>query len=91
MRIFFHLLKQWSVKLTDIQTRWLEKLIPYVNLMRIIYMKGVFNEAAPVSRRLNFLRIDDGKFYNTQDSLWWDKQLHDVSYNDSEPAILALQ
>ena len=61
-----HLLKQSSKKLTDRQTHWVEKLMPYANIMRILYMKGSLNEADPVSRRPDFHPIDDEKLYNTQ-------------------------
>jgi hypothetical protein len=44
-----HLLKQSSDKLTDRQTHWVERLLPYANLMRILYTKGNLNEADPVS------------------------------------------
>ena len=40
-----HLLKQSSDNLTDRQTNWVEKLMPYANIMRILYMKGILNEA----------------------------------------------
>ena len=54
-----HLLKQSSDKLIDKQTHWVDKLMPYANLMRILYMKGILNEADPVSRRPDFLPFDD--------------------------------
>ena len=44
-----HLLKQSSDKLTDRQSQWVEKLMPYANEMRILYRKGILNEADPVS------------------------------------------
>ena len=44
-----HLLKQSSDKLTDRQSHWVEKLMPYANEMRILYRKGILNEADPVS------------------------------------------
>ena len=53
-----HLLKQSSDKLTDRQSHWVEKLMPYANEMRILYRKGILNEADPVSRRPDFLQID---------------------------------
>jgi hypothetical protein len=58
-----------SDKLTDRQTHWVEKLMPYANIMRILYTKGILNEADPVSRRPHFHPIDDDKLYKTQESL----------------------
>jgi hypothetical protein len=55
--------------------------------MRILYKKGILNEAYPVSRRLEFLQID---MYRREDSLWWDGNVLGIIYNDSEPALLAL-
>jgi hypothetical protein len=85
-----HLLKQSSEKLTDRRTHKVEKLMPYAYIMRILYMKGILNGAYPVSRRPDFLPIDDDKLYNTQECLWWDGKLLDVLNNDNEPALLAL-
>jgi len=79
-----------SDKLTDRQTHWVEKLMPYANIMRILYRKGSLNEADPVSRRPDFHPIDDEKLYNTQESLWWDGKVLDVMRSDNEPALLAL-
>ena len=53
-----HLLKQSSNKLTDRQSHWMEKLIPYANEMRILYKKRNLNEADTVSRRPDFLQLD---------------------------------
>jgi hypothetical protein len=53
-----HVLKQSSDKLTDRQSHWVEKLMSYANEMRILYRKGILNEADPVSRRPDFLQID---------------------------------
>ena len=53
-----HLLKHSSDKWTDRQSHWVEKLMPYANVMRILYKKGILNEADPVSRRPDFLQID---------------------------------
>ncbi len=53
-----HLLKQPSDKLTDRKSHWVEKLLPYAYFMRIIYKKGILNEADPVSRRPEFHTID---------------------------------
>ncbi len=85
-----HLLKQSSDKLTDRQTHWVEKLMPYANTMRILYRKGSLNEADPVSRRPDFHPIDDDKLYNTQECLWWDGKVLDVMRSDNEPALLEL-
>ena len=43
-----NLLKHSSDKLTYMQTHWVEKLMPYANLLRIIYKKGILNEVDPV-------------------------------------------
>ena len=85
-----HLLKQSSEKLTDRQTHWVEKLMPYANIMRILYRKGSLNEADPVSRRPDFHPIDDDKLYNTQECLWWDGKVLNAMRSDNEPALLAL-
>jgi hypothetical protein len=57
----------------------------YANIMRILYKKGVLDEVDPVSRRPDFLPIDDEKLYNTQKCLWWDGKVLDVLNNDNEP------
>ena len=54
-----HLLKQSSDKLTDRQTHWVEKLMSFANLMRIFYNKGILNEDGPVSRRPDFLPVNN--------------------------------
>ena len=59
----------------------------YANEMRILYMKGILNEVDPVSRRPDFPQID---LYIPEDSLWWDGNAHDIIYNGSDPALLAL-
>ena len=76
--------------MTDRQTHWVEKLIHYASIMRIIYKKGILDEAEPVSRRPDFLPIDVDTLYDTQEILWWDGKVLDVIYNDNEPALLAL-
>jgi hypothetical protein len=85
-----HLLKQSSDKLTDVETHWVEKLMPYADIMHILYKIGILNEADLVSRSSYFHPIDDDKFCNTQESLWWDGVVLDVIYNGNEPALLAL-
>ena len=82
-----HLLKQSSDKLIDRQSHWVEKLTPYANEMRILYKKGILNEADPVSRRPDFLQLD---MYRPEDSLWWDGNGPDIINNGSDPALLAL-
>jgi len=62
----------------------------YANIVSVLYMKGILNEVAPVSRRPDFLPIDDDKLYNTQECLWWDGKVLDVLNNNNEPALLAL-
>ncbi len=54
-----HLLKKSFHKLTNPQTQWDEEFMPYVNLMRILYTKGILNEVDPVSRRPNFLPVEN--------------------------------
>ncbi len=82
-----HLLKQSSDKLTDRQSHWVEKLMPYANGMRILYRKGILSEADPVSRRPDFLQLD---LHIPKDSLWWNGNMHDIIYNGSDHALLAL-
>ena len=82
-----HLLKQSSDKLTDRQSHWVEKWMPYANAMRILYMQEILNEADPVSRRPEFLQID---LYILEDSLWWDGNVPNIIYNCSDLALLAL-
>jgi len=40
--------------------------MPYANVMRILYKKGILNETDPVFRRPDFLQID---LYMPKDSL----------------------
>jgi len=54
-----HLLKQSSDELTYRQTYRVEKLMPYANLMRILYRKGILNETDPESRRPDFHPVDN--------------------------------
>jgi hypothetical protein len=64
-----HLFKQPSVdKLTYQQTHRVKKFTKYANLMRILYRKGILNEADPVSRRPDFLSIDI--LYTPNESLY---------------------
>jgi hypothetical protein len=55
--------------------------------MRILYKKGILNEADPLSRRPDCLQLD---LYRPEDSLLWDGNVPDVIYNGSDPALLAL-
>ncbi len=82
-----HLLKQTSDKLTSQQSHWVGKLMPHANETRILYMKGILNEADPMSRRPDFLQID---LYRLEDSLWWDGNVPNIIYNGSDLALLAL-
>ena len=66
----------------------MEKLTPYANLMRILYRKGILNEADPVSRRPDFLPIDN--LYKPDESLWWDGNVPGIDTNGDGPALLAL-
>ena len=47
-----------------------------MNLMRILHMKGILNEAEPVSRRYDFLPIDN--MYMPNESLLWDEKVPDI-------------
>ena len=53
-----------------------------------IYMKGIVNDANPVSRRPNFLPVDNLR--GSDESLWWDKNVHDIDTNGNNPSFLAL-
>jgi len=83
-----HLLKQSSDKLTNRQTHWVEKLMPYANLMRILCKKGILNEVDPVSRRPDFLPNDN--LYMPDESLWWDGKVHAIDTSGNGPTLLAL-
>jgi hypothetical protein len=82
------LLKQSSKKLTDRQTHWVEKWMPYANLMRILYKKGILNKADPVSRRPDFHPID--KMFMPDINLRWDGNVPDIIDNGNDHALLAL-
>jgi hypothetical protein len=84
-----HILKQFSDKLTNRQTHWVEKLMPYANLMRILYRKGILNEADPVSQRPVFLPFDN--MYMLDESLWWDGKVPDIDTNVNGPKFSALE
>ena len=62
--------------------------MPYANLMRIRYRKGIFNEADPVSRRPDSLPIDN--LSRPDESLRWDGKVPDIDTNGKGPALLAL-
>ncbi len=81
-----HLLKQSSEKLTDRQSHWIEKLMPYAKFMSILYRKVILNEADPVSRRPDFHQID--KLYIPDLNLWWDGNVSDIIYNGNDPTLL---
>jgi len=61
--------------------------MPYSNEMRILYTKGILNEADPLFRRPDFLQID---LYRLEDRLWWDGNVPDIIYNGSDSPLLAL-
>ena len=82
-----HLLKHSSDKLADRQSHSVEKLMPYVKEMRILYKKRILNEADPLSRPPDFLQID---LYRQEDILCWDGNAPDIFYNGSDLALLAL-
>ncbi len=83
-----HLLKQSSENLTDRQSHWVKKLMPYANLMRILYMKVILNEADPLSRRPDFHPIDN--MYKLALNLWWDGNVPDSIDNGNDLALLTL-
>ena len=83
-----HIFKQSSDKLTHRQTHWVEKLIPYANLMRILYKKGILNEADPLSRRPDLLPIDN--MYMLDERLWWDGKLSHIDTNGNDLALPTL-
>jgi hypothetical protein len=56
----------------------------YANLLRILYKKGILNEADSVSRRPDFLPIDN--MYMPYESLWWDGKVLDIDTNGNGPA-----
>ncbi len=55
--------------------------------MRILYWKGILNEADPVYRRPDFFQTD---MYRQEDSLWWDGNVPDIIYNVNDHALLTL-
>jgi len=57
--------------------------MPYANLMRIIYMKGILNETYPVSQRPYFLPADNSPRPN--ESLSWDGNVHGIDYGNDPP------
>ena len=62
--------------------------MPYTNLMRILYRKGILNVADPVSRRPDFLPIDN--MSKPDESLYWNGKVHDINTNGNGPALLKL-
>ncbi len=83
-----HLLKQPRDKLIARQTHRVEKLMPYANLMRILCKKEILNKTDPISRHPDFLPIDS--MYRSDESLWWDGNVHDIIHNGNDLALLAL-
>ena len=63
--------------------------MPYAILMRILYRKGILNEADPVSRRPNFLVLVDN-MYKLDESLQWDGKVLDIDTNGNGTELLAL-
>jgi hypothetical protein len=61
--------------------------MPYANVMHILYMKEILNEADPVSQRPDFLQID---LYRPEDILWWDGNVPALIHNGNDPALMAL-
>jgi len=62
--------------------------MPYANLMRILYKKGILNEADPVSRRPELIIIDN--LYTPDESLLWDGKVHGIDTNGNGHVLLAL-
>ncbi len=62
--------------------------MPYANLMRILYKKGILNEADPVSRHPDFHQTD--RLYRLDLNLWRDGNVPDNIYNGNDPTLLAL-
>jgi hypothetical protein len=56
--------------------------------MRILYRKGILDEADPVSRRPDLPPIDD--MYMPNESLCWDGKVPDIDTNGNVHALLAL-
>jgi hypothetical protein len=83
-----HLLKHPSDKLTYRQTHWVEKLIHYANLMRVFYIKGILNEADPVSRRPDSIPVDNMR--RLDERLLWDGNVHGIDTNGNDPTLLSL-
>jgi len=53
-----------------------------------VLVKGILNEADPVSRRPDFLPIDN--LHMLDESLWWDGKDSDIDTNGNGPVLLAL-
>jgi hypothetical protein len=56
--------------------------------MRILYMKGILNEANPVSRRQDFQKIDI--LFRPELNLLWDENVPDIIYHGNDHALSAL-
>ena len=83
-----HPFNQACDRLQDTTTHWAEKLKMYENSSRILYKKGILNEADPASRRPDFLPVDN--LYNIDESLWWDINAPKFIYNLNDLALFAL-
>ena len=86
------LLEQPSDKLTDRQVHWVERLMPFVQYMSIIYRKRSMNEADDVSRRPDFFHPDDVHLRRSVEmfALWWDGKLPYLCYQSNDIALLLL-
>ena len=62
--------------------------MPPANLMRILYKKGILNEADPMSRRPDFLLVDNMRM--PDERLYWDGNGPDIDTNSNDPPLLAL-
>ena len=74
-----HVLKQICYKLTDRQTHWVEELMPYANLMCILYKKGIIHEIDPVTRRPEFFPVDNLR--GPYECLRWDGNVPRIETN----------
>ena len=60
--------------------------MPYANFMRILYRKEILNEVDPMSRRPDFLLIDN--MYKPDESLWWDGKVPNINTNGNVHVLL---
>ncbi len=70
------------------QPQWIEKMMPYANLMCIIYKKGILNEVDHVSRRPDIHQNDN--LCKPKLNFWWNGNVIDIIYNGNDPVLLEL-